>query len=103
MSSNPPPGSNHPPGPDHQALPRPPAPLHAHGTNFAGVEPDNADVIQSDLRGSNIFGAHVNGTNFTDARLTHGNWTGAYLFQTKFLGTHDIGMAKLTPDHDRQR
>lgn len=71
--------------------------IHAHGTNFAHAEMNNADVVQGELNGSNFFGTHVHGTNFDHATLTHTNWTGASFFQTKFLGAHDVGTAKLTP------
>lgn len=71
--------------------------IHAHGTNFAFAEMNNADVVQGDLAGSNFFSTHVHGTTFNDATISRTNWTGANFFQTKFLGAHDIGTAKLTP------
>jgi uncharacterized protein YjbI with pentapeptide repeats len=71
--------------------------IHAHATNFAHAEMNNADVIQGDLSGSNFFGTHVHGTNFDHATIANTAWTGAYFLQTKFLGAYDIGTAKLTP------
>jgi uncharacterized protein YjbI with pentapeptide repeats len=71
--------------------------IHAHGTNFAFAEMNNADVVRSDLAGSNFYSTHVHGTTFNEATIGGTNWTGADFFQTKFLGAHDIGTAKLTP------